>query len=45
MLTKWLYDNKMALRVVSSTGGDDRPGAGGCGPRQVEVKPSPSPAR
>jgi len=21
MLTKWLYDNKMALRVVSSTGG------------------------
>jgi hypothetical protein len=20
MLTKWLYDNKMALRVVSSTG-------------------------
>ena len=21
MLTKWLYDNKMTLRVVSSTGG------------------------
>jgi hypothetical protein len=21
MLTKWLYDNRIALRVVSSTGG------------------------